>query len=384
MPRNSSPGYFSLSSRLARLLLNGAALLLAVSGSLSAATLKVTELQDRLDHPWSLAFLPDAQGLLITERAGNLRRWQPEAGLSAPIAGVPRVYARSQGGLLEVTLSPDFAQSRRIYLSFAEEGSDGKAGTAVGYGRLSDDYARLENFTVFFRQEPKLSIGNHFGGKLVFDRQGYLFIALGENNQRPTAQDLDKLQGKIVRLTGDGKVPPDNPLVNRANARPEIWSYGHRNPQGIAINPWSGALWENEHGPRGGDEINIPQAGENYGWPIATYGINYSGEKIPEAKGGQVAGMADPIFYWQKSPAVSGMAFYNSDRFPQWKNSLFIGALAERNLIRLTLDGDSVVAEERLLNERNERIREVRLGPDGYIYLLTDHDNGKLLQVGLE
>ncbi|QTF08035.1 PQQ-dependent sugar dehydrogenase [Brenneria izadpanahii] len=384
MPRNSSPDDSSLSSRLSRLLLSGAALLLSVSASLFAAPLKVTELQDKLDHPWSLAFLPDDQGLLITERAGNLRRWLPGVGLSAPIAGVPRVYARSQGGLLEVTLSPDFAQSRRIYLSFAEEGSDGKAGTAVGYGRLSDDYTQLENFTVFFRQEPKLSTGNHFGGKLQFDRQGYLFIALGENNQRPTAQDLDKLQGKIVRLTAEGQVPPDNPLVNRPNARPEIWSYGHRNPQGIAINPWSGALWENEHGPRGGDEINIPQAGENYGWPIATYGINYSGEKIPEAKGGQVAGMADPIFYWQKSPAVSGMAFYNSDRFPQWKNSLFIGALAERNLIRLTLDGDSVAAEERLLTERNERIREVRLGPDGYIYLLTDHDNGKLLQVGPE
>lgn len=355
---------------------------LLFSASLFAAPLKVTELQDKLDHPWSLAFLPDEQGILITERAGNLRRWQAAGGLSEPIAGVPKVYAKSQGGLLDVTLSPDFAQNRRIYLSFAEEGEDGKAGTAVGYGRLSDDYTQLENFTVFFRQQPKLSTGNHFGGRLAFDRQGYLFIALGENNQRPTAQELDKLQGKIVRLSADGEIPPDNPLVNRPGVRPEIWSYGHRNPQGMALNPWSGALWENEHGPRGGDEINIPQAGENYGWPLATYGINYSGLKIPEAKGEQVAGMANPIFYWQKSPAVSGMAFYNSDRFPQWKNSLFIGALAERNLIRLTLDGDKVAAEERLLNERDERIRDVRVGPDGYLYVLTDHDNGKLLKVG--
>ncbi|MDX5626484.1 MULTISPECIES: PQQ-dependent sugar dehydrogenase [unclassified Brenneria] len=365
---------------LSRWLFLAAALLF--SASLFAAPLKVTELQDKLDHPWSLAFLPNEQGILITERAGNLRRWQAAGGLSEPIAGVPKVYAKSQGGLLDVTLSPDFAQNRRIYLSFAEEGEDGKAGTAVGYGRLSDDYTQLENFTVFFRQQPKLSTGNHFGGRLAFDRQGYLFIALGENNQRPTAQELDKLQGKIVRLSADGEIPPDNPLVNRPGVRPEIWSYGHRNPQGMALNPWSGALWENEHGPRGGDEINIPQAGENYGWPLATYGINYSGLKIPEAKGEQVAGMANPIFYWQKSPAVSGMAFYNSDRFPQWKNSLFIGALAERNLIRLTLDGDKVAAEERLLNERDERIRDVRVGPDGYLYVLTDHDNGKLLKVG--
>ncbi|PWC10371.1 oxidoreductase [Brenneria roseae subsp. americana] len=365
-----------------RWLLTGISLLF--SGYLLAAQPRVTELQDKLDHPWSLAFLPGEQGILITERAGNLRRWQADGGLSEPIPGVPKVYAKSQGGLLEVTLSPDFASNRRIYLSFAEEGSDGKAGTAVGYGRLSEDYKQLENFTVFFRQEPKLSTGNHFGGKLVFDRQGHLFIALGENNQRPTAQDLDKLQGKIVRLTEEGQVPADNPFVNTANARPEIWSYGHRNPQGLAMNPWTGVLWENEHGPKGGDEINIPQAGKNYGWPVATYGINYSGLKIPEAKGEQVAGMENPDFYWKKSPGISGMAFYNSDRFPQWENSLFIGALAEKNLIRLTLDGDKVTAEERLLQDRNERIREVRLGPDGYLYLLTDHDNGKLLKVGLE
>ncbi|AIA71507.1 PQQ-dependent sugar dehydrogenase [Pectobacterium atrosepticum] len=357
---------------------------LLFSSQLLAAEPKVTELQDKLDHPWSLAFLPEEQGILITERAGNLRLWKAGSALSAPIAGVPKVYAKSQGGLLEVALSPDFAQNRRIYLSFAEEGSDGKAGTAVGYGKLSEDNKRLENFTVFFRQEPKLSTGNHFGGKLAFDRQGHLFIALGENNERPTAQDLDKLQGKIVRLTVDGKVPSDNPFVNTPNARSDIWSYGHRNPQGLAINPWSGVLWENEHGPKGGDEINIPKAGENYGWPIATHGINYSGLQIPEAKGKEIAGMANPDFYWEKSPGISGMAFYNSDRFPQWKNSVFIGALAEKNLIRLTLDGDKVASQERLLNDRGERIRDVRLGPDGYLYLLTDHDNGKLLKVGLE
>lgn len=258
--------------------------LLLCSGLLHAAP-TVSQLQDGLEHPWSLAFLPTEQGLLITERPGRLRLWQQGKGLSPPIAGVPQVYAEGQGGLLEVLPAPDFAASRRVYLSFAEPGEGGKAGTAVGYGRLSEDGARLENFKVIFRQLPKLSVGNHFGGKLAFDRQGYLFIALGENNQRPTAQETDKLQGKLVRLTAEGAVPPDNPWVGQAGKRPEVWSYGHRNPQGLALNPWSGAIWEHEHGPRGGDELNIPQPGKNYGWPLATYGINYSGQPIPEARG---------------------------------------------------------------------------------------------------
>ncbi len=357
---------------------------LALSTPGIAAEPVVTVLQDKLDHPWSLAFLPGNDGILMTERAGQLRHWQEGKGLSAPIDGVPLVFAKSQGGLLEVVLAPDFAQSRRVYLSFAEAGDDGNAGTAVGYGRLSDDYRQLEHFTVFFRQQPKLSSGNHFGGKLAFDKNGMLFISLGENNQRPTAQDLDKLQGKIVRLTAEGNVPVDNPFVNKAGARPEIWSYGHRNPQGLAFNPVTGTLWEHEHGPRGGDEINFPAAGKNYGWPLATHGINYSGLKIPEAKGTHVPGMADPVHVWAKSPGISGIAFYQSDRFPQWKNSVFIGALAERNLIRLTVDGDRIVSEERLLQDRNERIREVRTGPDGYLYLLTDDRDGKLLRVGLK
>uniref|UniRef100_UPI001BD27D36 PQQ-dependent sugar dehydrogenase n=3 Tax=Serratia TaxID=613 RepID=UPI001BD27D36 len=223
--------------------------LLLCSGLLHAAP-TVSQLQDGLEHPWSLAFLPEEQGLLITERPGRLRLWQQGKGLSPPIVGVPQVYAEGQGGLLEVLPAPDFAASRRVYLSFAEPGEGGKAGTAVGYGRLSDDGARLENFKVIFRQLPKLSVGNHFGGKLAFDRQGYLFIALGENNQRPTAQETDKLQGKLVRLTAEGAVPPDNPWVGQAGKRPEVWSYGHRNPQGLALNPWSGAIWEHEHGPR--------------------------------------------------------------------------------------------------------------------------------------
>lgn len=226
--------------------------------ALSQAAARVEVLQNRLAHPWSLAFLPGDQGMLITLRGGELKRWQPGKGLSAPIAGVPQVWANGQGGLLDVALAPDFAQSRRVWLSYAESDASGKAGTAVGYGQLSQDATQLTNFTVVFRQQPKLSVGNHFGGRLVFDGKGHLFIGLGENNQRPTAQDLDKLQGKVVRLTENGGVPPDNPFVGRADVRPEIWAYGIRNPQGMAINPWSGALWLNEHGPRGGDEINIP------------------------------------------------------------------------------------------------------------------------------
>ncbi|EKN4924570.1 PQQ-dependent sugar dehydrogenase [Yersinia enterocolitica] len=363
-------------------------LLLSVFISASAiaaptSTVTITELQNGLDHPWSLAFLPDNEEILITERSGQLRLWQQGKPLSEPLKGVPAVYSKGQGGLLEVALSPKFAQDRRVYLSFAEEGKDGKAGTAVGYGRLNPQGTAVENFTVFFRQQPKLSTGNHFGGKLAFDKQGDLFITLGENNQRLTAQDLSLHQGKIVRLTPDGKVPKDNPFANQSPARPEIWSYGHRNPQGLALNPWSGVMWSNEHGPKGGDEINIPIAGKNYGWPLATHGVNYSGLPIPEAKGTHVDGTEQPVYYWEKSPGISGMAFYDADRFPGWQDSLFIGTLAQKELIRLQLDGDKVMAEERLLGDRGERIRDVRIGPDGYVYLLTDESDGKLLKVGL-
>ena len=346
-----------------------------------AVAVKVEVLQTKLDHPWSLAFLPDNRGMLITLKGGQLRLWQPDKGLSDPLTGVPKVWANGQGGLLDVVLAPDFERSRRVWLSFAEAGREGKASTAVGYGRLSDDLKHLQEFQTVFRQQPKLSTGNHFGGRLVFDGNGYLFIGLGENNQRATAQDLDKLQGKVVRLTDEGKIPPDNPFVNMAGARAEIWSYGIRNPQGMAMNPWSDVLWLNEHGPRGGDEINIPEKGKNYGWPIATWGVNYSGLKIPEAKGQIVAGTEQPIFYWEKSPAVSGMAFYNSDTFPQWRQKLFIGALKDKEVIVLSVKGNTVTEDGRLLQERGQRIRDVRVGPDGYMYVLTDESDGELLKV---
>ena len=340
---------------------------------------RVTAVVGGLNHPWAMAFLPEG-GVLITERPGNLRLLRIPGGLSKPLAGVPKVAAQGQGGLLDVALSPEFAQDRYVYLSYAE--ADGsKSGTAVGRGKLSADGSALEDFRVLFRQQPKLSSGLHYGSRLVFDGKGYLFISLGENNQRPTAQDLDKLQGKVVRLKADGSVPPDNPFAGKAGARPEIWSYGHRNPQGMALNPWSGDLWENEHGPRGGDEINLIQPGKNYGWPLATYGINYSGQPIPEAKGETAPGTEQPLFWWAKSPAISGMAFYNADRFPAWQKSVFIGALANQNLIRLTLDGNRVVGQEWLLVDRKSRIRDVRQGPDGYVYVLTDASPGQLLRI---
>ncbi|AXM98789.1 PQQ-dependent sugar dehydrogenase [Pseudomonas plecoglossicida] len=343
----------------------------------------VSTLADGLRNPWALAFLPGGKDMLVTERPGNLRLVNAEGKVGAPISGVPKVWAEGQGGLLDVVLSPEFETDRTVYLSFAEEGSDGKAGTAVGRGQLSEDRARLEHFAVIFRQQPKLSVGNHFGSRLVFDRDGFLFIALGENNQRPTAQDLDKLQGKVVRILPDGEVPKDNPFVGRDNVRPEIWSFGHRNQQGAALNPWTGKLWTHEHGPRGGDEINIVQPGKNYGWPIATHGINYSLLPIPEAKGKHVDGMVDPHHVWEKSPGISGMAFYDSPTFKAWDHNLFIGALVTQELIRLQLAGDKIVHEERLLGDLKARIRDVRVGPDGYLYVLTDDKDGKLLKVGL-
>ncbi|MGH8440218.1 MAG: PQQ-dependent sugar dehydrogenase, partial [Pseudomonas sp.] len=317
-------------------------------------SVKVSTLAEGLSYPWALAFLPEGKGILVTERPGNLRIVSAEGTVGAPLGGVPEVWAQGQGGLLDVVLSPTFKQDRMVYLSFAEGGGeDGKAGTAVGRGRLSADMAKLEDFNVIFRQQPKLSTGLHFGSRLVFDRDGYLFIALGENNQRPTSQDLDKLQGKVVRILPDGTVPKDNPFVGQDNVRPEIWSFGHRNQQGAALNPWTGELWTHEHGPRGGDEINLPKPGKNYGWPMATHGINYSLIPISEAKGEHVAGMVDPHHVWEKSPAISGMAFYDNPRFKTWGHSLFIGALATQELIRLQLDGDKVVHEERMLGELN-------------------------------
>jgi len=331
-----------------------------------------------LAHPWAVAPLPDG-GFLVTERVGKLRRISADGQVSEPLAGVPEVSARGQGGLLDVVLAPDFADSRRIYLSYAEPGADGLSGTAAAYATLGE--AGLEDLKVIYRQEPKVNTENHYGSRIAFDGQGHVFISQGERTLRPLSQQLDKLQGKLVRLHLDGSIPEDNPFVGQAGARPEIWSYGHRNSQGLAIDPRTGTLWESEHGPRGGDEINLPQPGRNYGWPVITHGIDYSGEPISEAVGKEKEGMEQPHYVFEVSPGLSGMAFYTGHDGKPWNNSLFLGSLAQRQLIRLQLDGDQVVGEERLLQDLGERIRDVRAGADGNLYLVTDEDNGKLLKL---
>ncbi len=337
--------------------------------------LRVVTVAKGLVHPWSVAFLPDGR-MLVTERPGRLRYVSKDGRLSAPIAGLPPVWARGQGGLLDVVLDPGFANNKLIYFSYAEPGPGG-AGTAVARARL--DGSRLTGVKVLFRQVPKANTGFHFGSRLVIDRAGHLFITIGERGQRERAQDPSVNRGQVIRINRDGSIPRDNPFVGRKGYRPEIWSYGHRNPQGAALNPRTGKLWTVEHGARGGDEVNIPEAGKNYGWPVIAYGRHYSGAKI--GVGTHKAGMEQPIYYWDPSIAPSGMAFYTGDKFPAWKGNLLVGALAYRLVARLTLDGDKVVKEERILDKLGERIRDVRQGPDGYVYLLTDAEDGRLLRL---
>ena len=330
-----------------------------------------------LDHPWSLAFLPDGR-MLVTERGGRLRLIGN--GGATTLSGLPNVRARGQGGLLDVALDPDFATNRFIYLSYAEPREGGLGGTAVARGTLDESAARLTDVQVIFRQEPGYSGNNHFGSRLVFAPDGTLYVTLGERfDLRDKAQDLDNHLGKVVRINRDGSVPPDNPFVGRNGAKPEIWTYGHRNPQSAAINPRTNVLWTIEHGPRGGDEINISRKGANYGWPVIGYGTHYTGAKI--GVGTAQKGMEQPVFYWDPSIAPSGMVFYTGNRYPGWQNSLFTGALAGQMLVRLQLQGDRVIREERLLTDMGARIRDVRQGPDGLLYLLTDAGDGRLLRV---
>ncbi len=330
-----------------------------------------------LSHPWSLAFLPDGR-MLVTERGGNLRTIDATGRLDpVPISGLPPIRQHGQGGLLDVVLHPDFQSNRLVYFSFAEKGREGY-GTAVARGRLEDH--RLSGVEVIFRIAMKTGTRQHFGSRLVFDRDGYLFITLGDRGERPRAQDLGDHAGSLIRLHDDGRVPQDNPFVKRWRVKSEIYSYGHRNMQGAALNPWSGRIWTHEHGPQGGDEINIPQAGKNYGWPVITYGANYvTGTTIGE--GTHKEGMQQPVYYWVPSIAPSGMAFYDGDRFKDWQGDLFVGSLKFRLLVRLELEGDKIVHEERLLTDKLGRIRDVRQGPDGLIYLLTDEENGKLVRL---
>jgi glucose/arabinose dehydrogenase len=332
-----------------------------------------------LENPWSLAFLPDGR-MLVTERAGRLRLVSSDGTLSEPLSGVPKVAARGQGGLLDVALDPGFGSNRLVYLSFADDRGDGRAGTSVLRGRLSESGTGLETTQVIFRQEPTHTGRNHFGSRLVFDRDGNLFVTLGDRfDLRDQAQNPANHLGKIVHITTEGRPASDNPFLGREGHRPEIWSLGHRNVQGAALNPETGELWTAEHGARGGDEINIPRKGRNYGWPVITYGVDYSGAKIGE--GTAKPGLEQPVYYWDPSIAPSGMVFYTGDAFPGWRGSILVGALAGKLLSRLETDGDAVTGEERMLNALNERIRDVRQGPDGFVYLLTDAAQGRVLRL---
>jgi aldose sugar dehydrogenase len=329
-----------------------------------------------LEHPWSLAFLPDKR-MLVTERPGRLRLVEPDGRVLEPLAGVPQVYARGQGGLLDVALSPTFDNNRLVYLSFAEPG-EGGAGTAVARGRLGE--RGIENMQVIWRQQPKVGGSNHWGSRIVFSADGTLFVTLGERfNHSEKAQDLSGTLGKIVRINADGSAPPDNPFVNRAGVRPEIWSYGHRNVQAAALSPETGQLWTVEHGARGGDELNHPEAGKNYGWPVISYGTHYSFLKIGEGTAKQ--GMEQPVYYWDPVIAPSGMVVYTGDLFAGWKNNFLIGSLTPGLLVRLVMKDGKVVQEERYLGDLRERVRDVRQAPDGSLYLLTDARNGQILRI---
>lgn len=361
----------------------------------AAGPLTVTDITTSLSSPWGMAFLPGGSAL-VTERAGTLRIVSPTGGVSAAITGVPAVDSRGQGGLLDVALDPAFASNQRIYLSFAKPSANAADGnhTAVARAVLNTTTLSLSNVTVIFEQLPKVVSTGHFGSRLVFDKNGYLFVTLGDrqsNDQRGYAQDLSRGHGKVMRITTDGAAAPGNPTLS-AGAQATIWSYGHRNPQGATLHPTTGQLWVNEHGAQGGDELNLSLAGQNYGWPLASYSQEY-GSTTPVGTT-SLAGMQPPVSYWltrdgsaftggsQSSIAPSGMAIYSGDKFPEFQGNMFLGALAGTALWRVVLggaDGKTEVFRERLLASRGERIRDVRVGPDGWLYLLTD--NGKLLKV---
>lgn len=334
-----------------------------------------------LENPWAVRTMPGG-GFLVTEKPGRLRLIGVDGQVGEAIAGVPEVVSERQAGLLDVELSPDFGSDRLVYLSYSEPRQGGN-GTAVARGRLSEDGARLENVQVIFRATPTYGNFLHYGSRLVFDREGRLYVTLGERSDietRPQAQDLGSHLGKIVRINADGSIPADNPFVNREGALPEIWSWGHRNVQGAALHPETGELWSFEHGARGGDELNIPRAGLNYGWPIAAYGIEYRGVAIGEGNT-TAPDTVQPVYYWDPSIATGGAAFYQGDMFPGWNGNLLVGAMTGQHLIRLMLDGERVIGEERLLTGLGERIRDVAVGEDGAVYVVTDSENGRLVRL---
>ncbi len=370
-------------------------LLIAISGlfhSALAQGVRSETVASGLQHPWAVAFLPDGR-FLVTERSGQLRVIEPDGRIGKPVEGLPGVAVGGQGGLLDLILDADFASNRTLYFCFSEQSPNNNGNsTALARATLSADHARLDNVKVIFSQKPKFVSSLHFGCRMVESRlpglngkpDGKLFLALGERYSRaPDAQTLNNHHGKIIRINKDGSVPPDNPFVARAGALPEIWSYGHRNPQGATLAP-DGSFWMHEHGPQGGDEINLPKAGANYGWPVITYGENYGGGKIGEGLTAK-AGMEQPLHHWTPSIAPSGMAFLTSDRYGKaWQGNLFVGSLKFAYLNRIELSAPNngkVLRESKLISEEGARIRDVRQGPDGLLYVLTDSSNGKLMRL---
>ena len=342
------------------------------------ARVQLTVVAGGLEHPWGIAFLPDGRAL-VTERPGRLRIVERDGKTGEPLAGVPTVDAVGQGGLLDVTLDPDFARNQRIYLTYAEPRGDGKNGTSVARARLGA--SGLEDLTVIFRQQPAMASRHHFGSRLVFGRDGNLFVTMGDRNSgRDKVQLLDNHIGKVVRIDRDGKAPVDNPYRKQADALPELWSVGHRNVQGAALDPTTGDLWTNEHGPKGGDELNRTLGGRNYGWPLVTYGMEYSGKPVTDKT--EAPGLESPVHYWVPSIATSGLAFYTGTAIPAWQGNVFVGGLKSAELSRLELRDGRVVNEERLFGEAlGKRIRAVVNGPDGALYLLTDEADGQLIRV---
>lgn len=341
-----------------------------------SAAVQVVAVAKGLEHPWGMAFLPDGN-ILVTERPGRLRLIENDKLNPKVITGLPPIAATGQGGLLDVALHPDYENNGWIYLSYSGEGKDGY-GTEVVRGRLKG--MRFVDQESIFKVAKKSRGGRHFGSRLVFDKAGYLYITSGDRGDRPRAQKLNDHAGAILRLHDDGRIPRDNPFVGKRGAKAEIYSYGHRNPQGMTLNQKTGAVWSHEHGPQGGDEINIVRPGKNYGWPVITYGVDYGwGTQIGE--GTHKQGMEQPLYYWDPSIAPSGMSFYFGNRYPEWQGSLFVGSLKFRLLVRLELDGENVVKEERLLEDAIGRIRDVRQGPDGYLYLLSDENDAGLFRL---
>jgi glucose/arabinose dehydrogenase len=362
----------------ALLLLAGAAIAAPQTVQTQQARVQLEVVARGLEHPWGIAFLPDGRAL-VTERPGRLRIIGADGKAGEPLAGVPAVDAVGQGGLLDVALDPDFTRNRFVYLSFAEPRGEGMNGTSVARARLGTQ--GLEDVTVIFRQQPAMASRHHFGSRLVFGRDGNLFVTLGDRNSgRDKVQSLDNHIGKIVRIDRDGKAPADNPFRGQAGAMPELWSIGHRNVQGAALDPESGDLWTNEHGPKGGDELNRTLGGRNYGWPLVTFGVEYSGKSISDRT--EAPGLESPVHHWVPSIATSGLAFYTGKSIPQWQGDVFVGGLKSGELSRLEMRDGKVAGEERLFGrELNKRIRAVVNGPGGALYLLTDEDDGWLVRV---